>query len=356
MGKMSGLIWRQHSLGTATSVRTRRLFGCVVLGLLGAPLQATAHTLDLLARALRYDAHSGLVYAIVASDGIGPYGDRLVAISSSTGTVVASRDLGAGASSLAISPDVPRAYVGYRSAHLVRPVDLQAMTLGTPFSVGPTMYVEDVAVMPGSPDTVAVALAEGESGFCGSVTVYSVGVQGATTRQNACNAIAFGDDPGQLYAYDRYDSDSWVVRDAISTTSIVVEDFVLRGLPAFMQSIRARGDIVYSSGGVALDGATLHPVGQYAAEGPFAFDDANEAVVYFDGAYARLFDRNAFVPRITISLDVRPGAHAVDASDCGHNCVAAAYDSGQVAILPNLIEVLFANGFEPAPFIVERHP
>lgn len=325
-------------------------------GLLAAPLHAGAHTLELRAQALRFDTHSGLLYAIVASDGVGPTGDRLVAISAGAGTVVASLDVGPGASSLAISPDVARAYVAYRDAHLVRPVDLVAMTAGASFSVGAAMYVQDIAVLPGSPDSVVVALAESESGLCGHLTLFNGGVQGPSSYQNACSAIAFGDDPGVLYLYDRYDSEGWLERDVVSTTSIVVDDYMWRGLPVFQHSIRVRGNALYSSGGVVLDGATWRPLGQYAADGPFAFDDANDAVVYFEGPDARLFDRNTFLLRTTIALGLPAGAHPVDASGCGHNCVAAAFDSGQVVILPAVIDEMFADGFEAAPAFVEQQP
>ena len=308
------------------------------------------------AQALRYDAHTGLLYALVASGGVGPYADRLVAISPALGTVVASLDLGGGASSLAISPDVARAYIGYRMAHAVRSVDLATMTAGVSFSVGATMYVEDVAVMPGSPDTVAVALARWQGDTCSRVTVYHGGVEGSAAEQLGCDLIAFGDAPGFLYAYESRGSTAWLVRDVISTTAVVLDDFVMSGLPEFSQSIRVRGHTVYSSSGLAVDGATLHPVGRYAAQGPFAFDDAHGAIAYFDGVDVRVFDRDSFVLLRTIALDVPRGDVALDASDCGPNCAAVAFNSGQVVLVMTLLDAVFSDGFDGMPTSAEGRP
>lgn len=324
-------------------------------------LQAAAHTIAMSARALRYDVHTGLLYALVASDGVGLYGDRLVAISPALGMVVDSLDLGAGASSLAISPDVARAYVGYKTAHAVRPVDLATMTATASFSVG-AMYVADVAVMPGSPDTVAVALALEEYDSCTRVTVYHHGVEGSAAAQPGCDVIAFGDDPGFLYAYENLYSSAWLVRDAISTTAVVVDDAALRGLPAFARSLRAHGSTVYSSSGVAIDGPTLHPAGTYAAQGPFALDGTHGFIAYFEDAdyfgdaQVRVFDRNSFVLLRTIALDVPRGSKAMDASDCGPNCAAVAFDSGLVVMVTTLIDVVFSDGFDGMPTVAEGRP
>lgn len=354
---------RESRTATARRMRCTSLWCGVVLGFfLMIPLQAAAQTIAMSARALRYDAQTSLLYALVASNGAGLYGDRLVAISPALGTVVASLDLGAGASSLAISPDVARAYIGYKTGHVVRQVDLATMTVGVSFPVGATLYVQDLAVMPGSPDTVAVALAMSEGSACSRVTVYHGGVEGSGAEQPGCDAIAFGDDPGFLYAYDRLSTGAWLVRDAISTSAVVLDDGVLRGLPAFARSFRVRGGTVYSGSGVAVDGATLHPVGRYAAQGPFAFDDAHGVVAYFEDAdfsndaHVRVFDRESFVLLRAIALEVPPGSRALHASECGSNCAAVAFDSGQVVLVTTLVDAVFSDGFDGMPRAAEERP
>jgi len=344
-GATSTLRGRSRTRGVLRACRSWAI-GIALLACLGAKsLAAAPHTIDAQAQALGYDPITGLLYAVSASDGVGPLGDRLIAISPSTETVVASLDIGSGATTLAISPDAARAYVGYLVGRQVRAVDLYTMSPEAPFVVGTTDYVQDLAVMPGSPDTVAVALA---GGGCGHVAVFHAGVEAAQNAEYACNTITFGDDPGILYAFNSYDTSSILARDAVSTNGVVVDTYLARGLPNFTQSIQARGGIVYSSSGVAVDGASLHPLGTYAASGPFAFDDADGVVAYFDGATVRVFDRETFVLLRQIPLHLPPFAHVVDASGCGANCVAAAVDSGQIVLVKTLADAVFSDGFDGA--------
>src|SRR5690606_34117473 len=138
-----------------------------------------------------------------------PYGNRVVEISPVDGSITRSVFVGSEPAVIGSSPDAAVAYVGIEGAASARRIDLATMTAGAPFGLGrageygPFFYATDIRVMPGSPETIAVALhridqyprdagvAVFDAGVARPVVVDGEGVIPAS--------LAFGADAGTLY-------------------------------------------------------------------------------------------------------------------------------------------------------------
>ncbi len=317
----------------------------MVLLCAGAVFRGYAHSseIDVLAQQLAYSAQTGRLYAIISSTGSGSYGDRLIEILPADGTITATLDVGAGAGILKTSSDAPVAYVGFPIAHSIRRVDLQPFAAAPAFVVSDSLYIADIAVMPGTTGTIAAALFEG--GPCNEVALFDDGVKRPGTTESVCNSIAFGSSASILYGYDNYDTSYVLARMAIDSSGVHIDDFVPQLVDSFYSTIVADGDSIYVTNGMRIDGTKLQLVGTYAANGPVVVDDSIESVIFVVGSEVRVFDQATFVPLRSFVLAGATG-QAVSASTCGSACVAVAFDSGQLFILPNVGDNLFKDGFD----------
>jgi Ca2+-binding RTX toxin-like protein len=101
------------------------------------------------------------LYASVAASDLN-YGGKLVAINASTGEVEDALNLGGSPHALAASDDGSTLYVSLDSQREVARVDLDSFSEVQHFGIGteygiPGYYANDIAVMPGTTDTIAVA-------------------------------------------------------------------------------------------------------------------------------------------------------------------------------------------------------
>lgn len=111
---------------------------------------------------LVYSSSLKMLYASVPSTA-GSLGNSVVAIDPVTGNVISSVFVGSEPNKLALSSDGKVLWVGVDGASAVRKVDLTTMTASTQFVLGENAGIYnspktalDLAVMPGSPDTVAI--------------------------------------------------------------------------------------------------------------------------------------------------------------------------------------------------------
>ena len=171
----------------------------LALAILLAPCFATAAVqIDLPISGISYSSATGNLYATVESSAGPMFGNRLLEISPISGQILASVFVGSEPGPIGTSPDSAVAWVGMRGAPQFRRIDLATMTAGTTFNVGigslSSLFVEDIEVMPGFPETVAISRRnQGFSPRHEGVAVYDAGVIRATTTpgHTGSNSIEF---------------------------------------------------------------------------------------------------------------------------------------------------------------------
>jgi hypothetical protein len=309
--------------------------------------------LQLPANAIRFSKSTGLLYATVPSSAGLPYGNSVVEISPTDATITRSVWVGSEPTALAISPDAAVAYVGLSGAAAVRVVDLDQMiaqdqfTLGTSIFFGP-FFPEELAVMPGHPETVAVSRRNmGFSPRFEGVAVYDNGVMRPTDSSGAAvasNSIAFGADPNILFGLDTQDTAGSLSRMSISASGVTVLTSVTTPFAAL--TIKADRDTVFGDYGDVADGQSLQTVGHYAASGAEVIFEPTHSIVFAKGNAIQVFNRYSYaVAQPVLNIFWEYGS-AKSAAACGLDCVAVGYDSGDILVITGYNDVVFAENFD----------
>jgi hypothetical protein len=163
-------------------------------------------SVELLARDLAWDAHSGLLYASVPS-GAGALGNGVVAIDPPSGRIVRAAWVGSEPSALAVSADGQFLYVGLNGAWSVRRLGLPGLEPQLDFGFGGSppyqapYYAESMLVQPGTPGRVVVHVQSAVSSLH-EIAVFDDGVRRVRVLSNDGDRLAFSDDPTILYAFD----------------------------------------------------------------------------------------------------------------------------------------------------------
>jgi PKD repeat protein len=244
---------------------------------------APAHALETRAVAgvtandIVYDKNGQKLYASVSGSAAN-YPNSVVEIDVATAMVVRSTWVGSEPNVLALSDDGSYLYVGLDGSNSVRRVALSSLTAGLEFSVAsptsPTTRAIDLAVMPGSPRTLAVVT---QIGMHGSVRVYDDGtlrpvVAAGGLVQFGYYSVAFGVDGTRVFA----SRDGFI--DVLAVTQSGVTAVATTRAPCGAQ-IRVGGGRA-SCASWFMDTATLYPAGRLAEGLSVSVADPDNGVVY----------------------------------------------------------------------------
>lgn len=300
-----------------------------------------AFVLDLPASATAYSTQTSKLYATIVNSAGPALGAHLVEISPVDGSILRSVPLGGNPGPLAIAPDAPMAYVGLAGTGTVVPVDLASMSAGTPFETGG--YVAYIAVMPEAPTTIAVSTGAGE----GTVAVFDNGVMrgGPSGVVYGANSISFDPVSKLLFGYNNYDTNSTLSKSEVGPAGVTLVRAVYNVVQGFYAQIVVDNGIIYSTTGAAVDGIQLQLVGTYQSNGPLAVDHANHAIIFVHANALEVFDRDTFVPTFSLTIPNAQGT-AISATGCGSACVGVVFDSGQIFVVPQATDGVFAGTFE----------
>ena len=213
-------------------------------------------TIPLTANDLAYSPLTGRLYASIGATG------QITEIDPVAGTVGVSFAVGSQPNRLAVSDTGEYLYVGLDGLPGVVRVHLPTRTVGTPFPLGapdPTFGArgaEDLAVLPGNPDAVAVARRfNGVSPRHAGVAVYDSGVErtNVTAVHTGSNVIAFGATAGRLYGYNIETSEFGFRRMDVGPTGVTILEST-SGLLDGSTDIEALGGRVFGNNGRVVDG------------------------------------------------------------------------------------------------------
>jgi uncharacterized repeat protein (TIGR01451 family) len=262
--------------------------------------------LALAANALVYNPATQLLYASVPSSGGAALGNSIVPIDPYTGNLGTPIFVGSEPNKLALSSDGSTLWVSLDGAAAIREVDLNAGTAGLQFSLGggtgiynPPYTAQALAVMPGFPNTIAVATPVAYL-YSSTVTIYDSGVpriNSATGTTQCCSGITgLAFDPTGASLYEAGSGYGVATVDSTGITSSTLLNASVSTNALVVDSGQA-----YLTTGVVLDANTGTQLGVFSvspgqnANGPVAPDSViGEAFILWNSSLGSGYQINAY--------------------------------------------------------------
>ena len=319
----------------------------LALALLAAAASASAqavHIVPVDAKDLAYSPLTGRLYASVTAT------NSITEIDPVAGTVGTSFFVGSQPNKLAISDTGEFMFVALDGAPAVVRVHLPTRTLGTPFPLGaPDPFygpksVDDMAVLPGNPNAIAVALRYTTvSPKHAGVAVYDGGVERPTVTpgHTGSNVITFGASADRLYGMNTESSEFGFRRMAVSASGVTILDTTVGLISTYFTDIEYFGGRVYTTSGRVIDAEAHTGLATFSGLGFPPADNALEptsTLIYYvtegNGAWRlKGYDPATFVATFDEPV---PGVSGRPRGlvSVGPDALALSTTGGQVIIIP----------------------
>ena len=266
------------------------------------PLATSLRTIDLSANDLIYNEPSGSLIASVAGIAGSPTGNSISYVDPVSGTVQRSVFIGSEPNRLAGSDDGTTLYTGLGGANAIRKFDIATATPGLQFST--SVYFSrphDMAVMPGNPNTIAVA------GDIADLAVFDNGVQRPQTPDGgayAINSIAYSSEPNTLYGYDNHSSGFELVRFSTAGGNVTGTFLASNLVSGYSTRIKYHNGLLYTNTGRVVDPEAKTLIGTFPGGGgsTFAIDGAKGRIFFLTGGTITAFDIATYVKIGAIAL------------------------------------------------------
>ena len=261
---------------------------------------------------LVWDPARNLIYASVPSAASSAYANKVVAINPATLQIVGSVTTNQDPGRLALTSGGEALYVALNANGTIAKINPAAMTLSSTFAVGTdpsygTLYAADICTVAGQPNLLIVSqYRKGVSPSHNGVAVYDNGVRRANKTQDhtGSNIIEPSSDPSIYFGYNTESTEYGFRRlklDANGMTQLEVNSTLFAG---FYIDMRSDGDKVFSTSGVALNGAQMKRLGTFGTTGLVCPDLASNRVFYFEPSadYSSTYNKLAAFDPTTFSL------------------------------------------------------
>jgi hypothetical protein len=218
-------------------------------------------------------------------------GNTITRVDPVSGVVGLSAFVGSEPSKLALSDDGQTLYTKLDgAAGAIRRFDVAAGTPGLQFA-GPPYWI-DMKVMPGSPQTLAIASGNNNGG----VAIFENGVQRPATSNGGAYGIYSIDfaDAATLYGYDNYSSGYELVKFDVTANGVTGTN-IGNGLISGGGRIKFSGGRIYSQYGRVVDPQTRSSVGTFNGGGDaMAVDPVSGRVFFIYNGILTAFDSSTF--------------------------------------------------------------
>ncbi len=275
------------------------------------PKLTEVKTIALEANALAYNPTHKHLYAAVASSAA-KNGNTITALDPATGETVWSVNVSSDPAVLAMADNDKVLWVGPHGASGIQRIDLVERKAGPllPFNVERhgTVFAEDIAVLPGTADSVAVSMfSKGVSPRHAGVAIFDNGVlrSGKTRDHTGSNRIAASDQPEILFGYNNETTEFGLRHlyvDAFGIREGRVAGGVIQG---FGVDIVYAGGRIFSTNGAVVDAQNLNLVGTLPTQGALAVDAFNKRVYMLAGdqrGNLNAYDTETLTKRGSMSL------------------------------------------------------
>lgn len=238
---------------------------------------------------LVYSPKTGRLYASLGSTSAN--GNSIAIINPANGAVEKTTFLGSEPGPLAISDDGNYIYAGLNGAAKVCRYNIPQDKKDLEFTVGNSSfsgsyYAEQIAVMPGNPNTVAVSKRnQGYSPRHEGVTIYDSGVARAnsTPGHTGSNRIEWAS-PTRIYGYNNETTGFNYFRLTVSGTGVAVQDdfdsFDGDLISGFGVELEYDAGRIFTTSGRMIDAENRVLLGSFAGRGPVATDMAHHLVFF----------------------------------------------------------------------------
>lgn len=319
-----------------------------VLFIQGMNAQFEVRLLHVVTSDLVYEPFSKKIYASITSAN-GANGNSLGIINPSTYKLEQTVFIGSEPSKLAVSDDGEYIYSGFSGSSTVRRMKLSTLSLEAPFSLGygslGPLFAEDLEVMPGNHDVVAVSrkmtgVSPGHSG----VAVYDLGAMRPVTTQvhTGSNRIAFTNNPDWLFGYNNESTEFGLRRLKVDSVGIKEQGVFQNVFSGFGSDFIYHNDKLYSTNGKAVD-VTNAPYleGQFfsAWNAGVTFDAASNLVCYAISDWQgnvtfKRFDPQTFLVKDSLHFSNLSVSGTIKTMvNCGSGCYAFNTSDNQVVLI-----------------------
>lgn len=344
-----------------TDEETRRL-GVLVVTVVNPPLgggESKKRAVPVVAPAgakdLAYDRVRGKILATVQGNA-SSNGNSIISIDPETGEITDAIFAGSNPSQMAMSPEGRYVYVGLDGSSAAVRVDLESRLAEAPFSLGADSFfgpyvAEDLEVMPGQPDTVAISrYARGVSPRHQGVAIYRNGeaLVAKTPTHTGPNRIEFSNSGETLYGYNNETTGFGFYEMAVDGSGVRVVSTAGSLISGFGVDIVHEKGRIYATTGVVVDGASKLLLGTYTPRGTGSGSGSSNygVAVRPDGAAGKTyilyqdrieaFDQLRFTSLGVLDVGAGPGFGG-RLIGCGENALAFSDTAGNVYVAPKAL-------------------
>ena len=234
--------------------------------------QLNAKIINLATNDLIYDPGTQRIYASVPGTS-----GNITPIDPMTGTTGTAIPVGNGPRKLARSDNGQLLYVGLDGEAAVQRIDVPTQTAGLKFALGTDsilslpLFAEDIEVLPGTPQSVAISRRnQGASPRHEGVAIYDDGVRRPTTTppHTGSNVIEFSALSSRLYGYNQETTEFGFRRMTVDGSGVTVLDvfdsFMGDLISGFGVDIKFDGGHIYTTTGLVIDPEARTVVGTFS--------------------------------------------------------------------------------------------
>lgn len=311
--------------------------------------QISIHTVNVATNDLVYDSITNKIYVTIPSSN-GSNGNSIGVINPNTYLLENTIFMGSEPSIMAISDDGQFIYTGFNGAATIRKFNVTTQTAGLQFPLGNDSflgpyYAEDIEVIPGQPNSIAVARKYTTvSPRFAAVAIYDNGVVRPTVADwygngEISNQIEFKNS-SLLFGYDNestaYSFNNLVVNS--SGVSLISGNAISGGFMSNANFVYAGNNHVYFPNGMSLDvSSTPFLDGTFPnVNGPVAYDITNNLVCFginnSGNIIFKRFNANTFLTYDYLNITQAFGTVKKIIS-CGHGMYAMITSDDKVVII-----------------------
>jgi hypothetical protein len=244
---------------------------------LPTPAPGELRIISLAANDLVVEPRSQTLYASVSASGA-ERANTITPVSPDSGALGESVAVGGEPNKMAISEDGRTIYVGLDGANAVRRYDVDAHAAGLQFNIKPadatSQYrASDLAVLPGHPESVAVARMSKEVNagtITGTVVAYDDGIaRPGVDIFNGSDLIEFSSNPSVLYGYANVVGSQTFQKKVVASCGVATASSAGRLLNGFASDFKVDNGLVYATTGRVIDPEAGVRVGVFPVQGGF---------------------------------------------------------------------------------------
>ncbi|MCW3167320.1 T9SS type A sorting domain-containing protein [Chryseobacterium sp. 09-1422] len=307
--------------------------------------QLQVNSLDITVNDLVYDANTNKIYASIPSAN-GSNGNSIGVINPVTRVLENTVFIGSEPSVLAISDNGQYIYSGFTGASIVRRFDVATQTAGLQFSLGAdsttgSFYVEDLEVMPGQPNTIAISRRNiGYSPRHEGVAIYDNNIMRPTTTPDhtGSNKIEFTG-ASSLIGYNNETTEFGIRRLSVNSSGVSNLGVTQSVLSSFSLDFKYHDNRMFSTDGKVVDITTAPFVmGQFTnVSGPVVYDTYYNKVAFasydFSGNITfKRYNPNTFLLTDSLPISIAFGT-VKSIITCGNGCYAFNTNGNKLVII-----------------------